>query len=517
MVSRRDQFDAFLFARRRVVAAFLQADPVGTEEAAPRPLKNFLGSIGLAVAILAGVAFYAAITSSPTNWKAGGQIVVSKETGARYVYGMDNKLHPVLNTASARLLSNPGKGGVAQVVVVKQKAIDQSDLGSPVGILSAPETIPSRDALANTGWIACSQPTRNGRSQTSLFVGERPRPNVLKSNEALIVRNADDSAHRTWLLANGRRFEFDSGKLAVIFDTSQVQEVSGAWLATIPEDRSLRDLGVPADLGQPLGEHSQLPKQFTTVGQLGKVLGQSSYLIATKQGGLPIRPIVAKLLLTDPQIAELAYRKQNRQPEFIQLAAEEFTKAQTENPAVRHTEKWPTGDPPVLLNAGPNARSKQALCVTFESMDKDGRASFLLSAGPEIPDMRNQRPQDRGSAALAVADLVNVASSRGALVREQLPDNSAESIFLVTQPGYRYRITNNKFEIPNPVVDGVEGQNSGTSVLDAVQRLGFEHSHVTLIPKAWLDLLEKGPALDSKSAGVNIGPGAGQQAPQSGQ
>ena len=42
MASRRDELNAYTFAKRRTVAAFLQPSPTGSEEGAPRPLRAVL-------------------------------------------------------------------------------------------------------------------------------------------------------------------------------------------------------------------------------------------------------------------------------------------------------------------------------------------------------------------------------------------------------------------------------------------------------------------------------------------
>ena len=40
MASRRDELNAYTFAKRRMLAAFLQPSPDGSEEGAPRPLRG---------------------------------------------------------------------------------------------------------------------------------------------------------------------------------------------------------------------------------------------------------------------------------------------------------------------------------------------------------------------------------------------------------------------------------------------------------------------------------------------
>lgn len=58
MASRRDELNAYTFAKKRTVAAFLQPSPTGTEEGAPRPLRAVLPSMVAGALILAGFGAY---------------------------------------------------------------------------------------------------------------------------------------------------------------------------------------------------------------------------------------------------------------------------------------------------------------------------------------------------------------------------------------------------------------------------------------------------------------------------
>lgn len=54
MASRRDELNAYTFAKRRTLAAFLQPSPSGSEEGAPKPLRAVVpgliaGALTLAV------------------------------------------------------------------------------------------------------------------------------------------------------------------------------------------------------------------------------------------------------------------------------------------------------------------------------------------------------------------------------------------------------------------------------------------------------------------------------------
>lgn len=134
MASRRDELNAYTFAKRRMVAAFLAPSPTGSDEGAPRPLRAVLPSMIAGALILAGFGAVGMFRpTAPMGWdRPGANVIVGKKSTTRYVVlttgrGENSKtlLHPVLNLASARLLLTPQSDGVVQV------ADDILDAGKP--------------------------------------------------------------------------------------------------------------------------------------------------------------------------------------------------------------------------------------------------------------------------------------------------------------------------------------------------------------------------------------------------
>ena len=102
MQNRRDQVQAHAFVVGRLVSALLRAEP----DAPMTPLRRFVvgtfwGALLGALAV-AGFGVYGFISpGGSTAWRAGGALIVEKETGARYVF-VEGELRPVVNYASAR-------------------------------------------------------------------------------------------------------------------------------------------------------------------------------------------------------------------------------------------------------------------------------------------------------------------------------------------------------------------------------------------------------------------------------
>src|SRR5690606_35892904 len=120
MASRRDELNAYTFAKRRMLAAFLQPSPSGSEEGAPRPLRAVLPSLIVGVLVLGVFGAWGMFKpTAPPGWdEPGARVIVGKQSTTRYVVLKTDgatRLHPVLNLASARLLMKDAGYKVVQV------------------------------------------------------------------------------------------------------------------------------------------------------------------------------------------------------------------------------------------------------------------------------------------------------------------------------------------------------------------------------------------------------------------
>lgn len=170
MAARRDELNAYTFARKRTVAAFLKPQQNGSAEDAPRPMKAVMPSLIVGALILVGFGGYGMIKpSAPSGWNTpGANVLVGSKSTTRYVYldsGKKDKagkeidlLHPVLNLASARLLLSPDK---YQVLKVDESVLDNPKIlhGPTIGIPYAPDRLPEKDEAAKPKvWALCEQP-----------------------------------------------------------------------------------------------------------------------------------------------------------------------------------------------------------------------------------------------------------------------------------------------------------------------------------------------------------------------
>lgn len=220
MASRRDELNAYSFARKRTNAAFLKPLPNGSIESAPRPLKAVVPSIMMGVVMLVGFGACGILKPvAPQGWdEVGKNVIVGDKSTTRYIVlkqGKQKLLHPILNLASARLLIDPN----FKVVKVKEEELDgKIPHGPAIGIPYAPDRLPTtEDADAPKTWAVCNRPGSglNSKPQQSVFIlGGKDKQAVegkgkLGPSQALFV---EDPQHKKWLVdSEGKAFEFNGG------------------------------------------------------------------------------------------------------------------------------------------------------------------------------------------------------------------------------------------------------------------------------------------------------------------
>ncbi|WP_197355857.1 type VII secretion protein EccB, partial [Streptomyces clavuligerus] len=87
MQNKRDQVQAHMFLMGRLTSSMLRSDPDAPES--PQGRTNRGIAIGIIVAILVAVGAFVVGLVSPgrqTSWQTSGDLVVDKDTGARYLY-----------------------------------------------------------------------------------------------------------------------------------------------------------------------------------------------------------------------------------------------------------------------------------------------------------------------------------------------------------------------------------------------------------------------------------------------
>ncbi|WP_129842768.1 type VII secretion protein EccB [Streptomyces sp. RFCAC02] len=485
MASRKDELNAYTYAKRRTVAAFLRPAPTGTEEGAPRPLRAVVPGAVVGALVLAAFGAWGLFRPAvPEGWdEPGAHVIIGSDSTTRYVVldtDGQTQLHPVLNLSSARLLLD--NTGDISVVNVSEEELDSGAIprGPTLGIPYAPDRLPdAADAGEAKRWAACQQPGGDGGTvQQAVFVlADRDTGRVegderLTGGELLYVEDPD---HVPYIVdAHGTRYrvgeEGDDHDLLVRLLThgTAPQPVGREWLDTLAEGDPIVFPELPDTVGTDAG-----------IGTLDERTGRVGMVLDTVSGGddeqhyvvlpgrvVPVSPFMAYLLASHPDSAMLGMNS-----ESTRVGAQDIDPAPPEESLDRlHT--WPTHMPEQV-----NDGARDTLCSVLLSVDgDDGTTEVATWAGEDYP-----------ATIASGAATAYVTPGSGLLYRQiQGEQTESGSVFLVTDTGLRYSV--------EATADG-EGETQ-----DARTRLGYGDITPVPVPAVWSLLLPTGPRLDTKSA-----------------
>ncbi|WP_340557376.1 type VII secretion protein EccB [Streptomyces sp. GSL17-111] len=497
MASRRDELNAYTFAKKRTVASFLQPSPTGTEEGAPRPLRAFLPGLVVGAVIMAGFGAWGMFKPKvPSGWdEPGKNVIVASKSTTRYVVletDGEPQLHPVLNFASAKLLLD-GEG--AEIVEVDEAVLDSGDvpMGPTVGIPYAPDRLPAPgEAGTAKRWAVCEQPGAADQSvQSATFLlADRDAEAVegrhrLSGDDVMYVQS--DEGKRFLVDARGTKYEIgtENSELllrSLVGEGRRPQQVSDAWLTTFREGSPV----VFPDLPDGLGTAAGMEELDDSANRVGMVLiaptgsGPQHYVVLRGKV-VPISDFSARLLLDHPGSLELGQKSR-----AMEVAAQSFTAAPaSEGPTVEHD--WPELEPDHV-----NSASRDTVCSVLRDVDDDGSVTLSTWAGDAYPV-----PITDG------ATSAYVTPGSGLLYRQfQGTDTTTGGTFLVTDTGLRYAVQSNadsSAQETGTTEDG-DAQNAGNDVNQAQLRLGYQDVDPVPVPAHWSEFLPKGPRLDTTSA-----------------
>ncbi|MBO1336033.1 type VII secretion protein EccB [Streptomyces sp. VRA16 Mangrove soil] len=512
MASRRDELNAYTFAKRRTLASFLQPSPSGSEEGAPKPLRAVLPGTILGVVILA--VFGAIGMFSPAaapGWKEPYQnVIVASKSTTRYVIMETGKkkqaqLHPVLNMASAKLLLADNRQD--SVMTVEESVLDSGKIphGVTVGIPYAPDRLPSaEEAGAEKRWMVCQRPTSGGEVQQATFVlGKNDRAkadntNRLGGGELMYVVSDDKQKTEYIVDASGSKYELSAKSPAEKQQLLRAlnaygktpEKVSDAWLATLHGGSS--PIAFPAFTDTPGAASRNNGSLSAADNKVGKVLVTESatrevqYYVVLADRIASVTPFTAQLLLASPTLSAV-----NSTSEAQKVALGQIV---TDGTPFAGDKKWPEHQAKTVNNASPTVTDgRNVICNTLRGVG-DGNATTLSTwAGNDFP------------VALATgSSSTYVTPGSGQLFRQVQGTDTSGGVFLVTDTGLRYALQSNS-----------DGDAKGTGV-DASQkdiqkdllqqsriaqtRLGYAKTKATDIPIEWSKLLPTGPVLSTGAA-----------------
>lgn len=447
MATKSDLIEAQNFSRRRLLSAFVSGAPGGKELEPATPLRAVIAAIALTVIVVLVGVFYGFIRPGlPQGWENGKLVLVS-DTGARFVT-VDGVLHPVINTASARLLLPSSEFAV---ISTDQASLAGTPIGATLGIVGAPDELPSPGALVNAGWTACIADDAEDADDVDDAALE------VRIGGAARVTAADD---RSAVVESDGIFYVVSGERSFAItatDSDAVLRAAGitALDPTIVPAEWL-NLFTPATALTPLtveGVGERLAGTDLRIGDVVHVAGtpEDERLLVQSEGSL------AALTPLAWQLYQLG-SGQALGGDVREVSASDVAGLETATRAAGGAD-WPA--------------------VGFPTIDADDRpCARLESAG----DGRTRTALAVHSANADVVAGVHVDPGAGAVVRAGgRGDQSTRLLTLVDATGTAY-----------PVPGATE---------ETLARLGYAEDEVGEIGDEWTALLPTGPALSEAAAG----------------
>jgi type VII secretion protein EccB len=459
MPSRQDQLHSYQFMVQRVVAALVMRETDPPSSPFRRAGAAALASVLVAAIALAAIGLYGLVVGGGSdNWRNTDAVIVEKETGARFVY-RDDKLYPVLNYASALLIV--GKS-TPQRLLVSGKSIAGVPRGAPLGIVGAPDSLPSAKSIVGPPWTLCSTRTADSgqapRSVLLLGAGAGGRASTSgqpTGDKAVLARHPDGSVHLIWHNHRHRIRNQDVVLGSLLWSGQQQVRVPAALLNAIPAGGDLAPIDVPGR-----GEKSSTI-EGTRVGEVFVVtsLGGEQYAVGLRDGLAEVTKVQAALLLAEAG-----------QQEPTKLSSAKYRDLRADS-LVPKGDDAPPSAPPELVTP-----QDGTICAVVRG---DSGVSDVRVNGAVPSSSEAVRTSARTAEGTVLADLVVVEPGRGAVVESApAPGASGGTVSVVTDLGVRYSVPNR----------------------DVLSMLGYGGVHPVRMPANLVSLLPSGRALDPAAA-----------------
>jgi type VII secretion protein EccB len=448
----RAQVNGYRFLLRRLDHALVRRDVRMLHDPMRSQIRSLLVGAVLGVLVVAGAAILAFLR--PQGAIGDALIVSGKQSGALYVVVQgrdgDKTLHPVLNLASARLIT----GANAEPHAVKDDKLNDLPRGPLLGIPGAPGALPGSRQGSNSEWSLCETialseggSAASSSGGTTTVIAGRPaltdRIKTSNQDEALLVRRDD----KTYLVYDGKRAEVDPANSvmtrALDLKSHRPRPVGTGLLGATTQVPALTPPRIPR-AGEPgPGPLSNIPiGGVISVSGVGPDGGSALYVVLA-DGLQPVSPFTAQVIrYADShgmrEIATMPPDVLDRVPLVRRLPLDDFP--------VRTPRILPAEDAPVACVAW--AKSPGTAPGQSEDDTGDGpgeRATVSLLVGTRLPITESAQAVEL-STSDGVGDRVDAAyiapgSGEFVQVTGMEPGSPRRgSLFYIADTGVRYGI-----------------------------------------------------------------------------
>ncbi|MGW5385227.1 type VII secretion protein EccB [Nocardia sp. NPDC003963] len=301
----RAQVNGYRFLLRRLDHALVRRDVRMLHDPMRSQTRSLLVGLVLGILVVAGAAILAFLR--PQGAIGDALIVSGKSSGALYVVVKkedgSQTLHPVLNLASARLIT----GSNAEPHAVKDDKLGALPRGPLLGIPGAPAALPGSAQGGDSHWSLCESielsaggSAAAAAGATTTVVAGRPeltdRVRAAGPGDALLVTRDD----KTYLVYDGKRAELDpeNSVLARALDlpSHRPRPVGTGFLGATTQVPALAAPSIDR-AGQPgPGALSEVPiGGIISVAGLGDNTGPEMFVVLA-DGVQPVSPFAAEVI-----------------------------------------------------------------------------------------------------------------------------------------------------------------------------------------------------------------------------
>lgn len=477
-VTTRAQVNGYRFLIRRLEHALIRGDSRMIHDPMRGQMRALI--VGLVIAVLiTGAAGVLAFFKPMPNF-GNSTIMISKSNGTMFVR-INDRLHPVLNLASARLIA--GKADPPKQV--DDKFLNTVPLGPTVGVVGGPVGIHGGDDMQTSSWTVCDITQTPKVTETiGTFAVETA---VLANNPVLDsdIRAAEPdqmvlttAGDETFLIYDGVRAPLDPTDpvlfSALGLDGVEVRTVSPGLLNAFPLVEPIAP--VPIDGAGERTSYLESSYRIGTIVETTDSRGEQLYVVL-REGLQPISAATADIIRYGEPSSVAMTAPTPISPALV-----------SEVPVVDTlpVEHYPAAAPRFVV-----AEPDRVICLAWQRGNSAAEATNRLLVGHRLPIPTNASP-----VRLATADgdgpgldFAYLKPGSGEFVQAtggEIDSRAMGQLFYVADTGVRYHIK----DLPTAAALGVVGAKNADGSEEQPQ----------FAPWPVLSLLPAGPELSQQAA-----------------
>ncbi|MEO9327329.1 type VII secretion protein EccB [Gordonia aurantiaca] len=429
------QVNGYRFLIKRLEHALVRRDVRMLHDPMRSQLQALVVGTVLGLLVLGGCGVWGLIR--PQGSVGDATIVVGKNSGSTYVL-IEDTLHPVLNLASARLIS----GSSEKPTSVADDKLKTYARGPLLGIPGAPAALPGPAHRGTSTWTVCdtAEVSSDGSAESlrQTVIGDEPvlgddTAHVVAPSDSVLVNSGDKTFLVYQLFRNGAwspvRAEIDTASAPVMralgLEGVTARRMSPGLLSAFPLVDPIRVPAIP-NAGQ-RGAVDSL--SVGSVVRSVDVDDETSYHLVLRDG-------VQEISEPTAQILRLADRKGDAQVRTVppgRLAS------------VKVVDTLPLGDFPQLTPKPLGVAADPTLCRTWTRKADEPRAGTMLLAGRALPLKSDAVPVllTSGDGSGPGLDQVYLPPGSGEYVQVTGNEDDStrrESLFYVNDSGVRFGV-----------------------------------------------------------------------------